>query len=123
MALTNLDKDNTNRLFQMLSLNDNDNTVSLIKSNYSSYSQLRQIAKHITLLQQEAQSIIMAAKVNDHLHKIEMNCKKVCGNYYFHYKMEDREILSMVSPDEWSTYSEFLGKYLYNYDNLFYLQE
>jgi hypothetical protein len=37
--------------------------------------------------------------------------------------MEDKEILSMISPDEWNIYSEFLGKYLYNYDNLFYLQE
>ena len=123
MALTSLDKDTTNRLFKMLSLNNTDNNVSLIKSNYSSYGQLKQIAKQIALLQEEAQNIIMAARLNDHLHKIEMNCKKVCGNYYYHYKMEDREILSMVSPDEWSTYSEFLGKYLFNYDNLFYLQE
>ena len=123
MALTNLDKDNTNRLFQMLSLNDTDNNVNIIKSNYSSYGQLKQIAKQIAVLQEEAQSIIMAAKINDHLHKIEMNCKKVCGNYYYHYKMENREILSMIPPDEWSTYCEFLGKYLYNYDNLFYLQE
>ena len=124
MALTSLDKDNTNRLFAMLSLNDdNNNNINIIKSNYSSYGQLKQIANQIAILQQEAQNIINSAKLNDYLHKIEMRCKKVCGNYYYHYKMEDKEILSMISPDEWNTYSEFLGKYLYNYDNLFYLQE
>jgi hypothetical protein len=123
MALTSLDKDNTNRLFAMLSLNNNDNNINIIKSNYSSYGQLKQIANQIAILQHEAQNIISGAKLNDHLHKIEMGCKKVCGTYYYHYKMDDKEILSMISPDEWNTYFEFLGKYLYNYDNLFYLQE
>jgi hypothetical protein len=101
MALTSLDKDNTNRLFAMLSLNDDNNNINIIKSNYSSYGQLKQIANQIAMLQKEAQNIISAANLNDHLHKIEMSCKKVCGNYYYHYKMENKEILSMISPDEW----------------------
>ena len=51
MALTSLDKDNTNRLFAMLSLNhNNDNNISMIKSNYSSYGQLKQIANQIAIL-------------------------------------------------------------------------
>ena len=52
---------------------------------------------------------------------IEMNSKKVCGNLYYHYRIDDREILSLISPDEWSIYTNYLGKYLYNYDNLFYI--
>ena len=122
MALTNLDKDNINRLFEMLSLNDTNN-INMIKSNYSSFGQLNQIAKQIAQLQEEAKNIIIAAKINNHLHNIKMTCKKVCGNYYYHYKINDGEILSLISPDEWCTYFEFLGKYLYNYDNIFYLQE
>jgi hypothetical protein len=122
MALSNLDKDNITRLFTMLSLNE-DNKIEIIKKNYSSFAQLKLIAEQIYSLQQKAEEIISAAKINDRLHNIEMNSKKVCGNYYYHYKMEDKEILSMISPDEWNIYSEFLGKYLYNYDNLFYLQE
>jgi hypothetical protein len=120
MAITSLDKDTVNRLFTMLSLNDNDN-ISILKSNYSSFGQLKLIADQINDLQIKASNIIKAAQINDYLHKIEMNSKKVCGNLYYHYRIDDREILSLISPDEWSIYTNYLGKYLYNYDNLFYI--
>ena len=122
MALSNLDKDNINRLFTMLSLNDNNN-IDVIKKNYSSYAQLNLIAEQIAILQKKAQDIIYSAKINDNLHNIDMTCKKVCGNIYYHYKIIDKnkEILSIISPDEWSLDDKiFLGKYLFNYDNLFY---
>lgn len=122
MALSNLDKDNINRLFTMLSLNDNNN-IDIIKKNYSSYAQLNLIAEQISILQKKAQDIIFSAKINDNLHNIDMTCKKVCGNIYYHYKIIDnnKEILSIISPDEWSLDDKiFLGKYLFNYDNLFY---
>lgn len=122
MALSNLDKDNINRLFTMLSLNDNNN-IDIIKKNYSSYAQLNLIAEQIAILQKKAQDIIYSAKINDNLHNIDMTCKKVCGTIYYHYKIIDKnkEILSIISPDEWSLDNKiFLGKYLFNYDNLFY---
>ena len=122
MALTNLDKDNMNRLFTMLSLNDNNN-IDIIKKNYSSYAQLNLIAEQIAILQKKAQDIIYSAKINDNLHNIDMTCKKVCGTIYYHYKIIDKnkEILSIISPDEWSLDDKiYLGKFLFNYDNLFY---
>lgn len=122
MALSNLDKGNINRLFTMLSLNDNNN-IDIIKKNYSSYAQLNLIAEQIAILQKKAQDIIYSAKINDNLHNIDMTCKKVCGTIYYHYKIIDKnkEILSIISPDEWSFDDKiFLGKYLFNYDNLFY---
>ena len=122
MALSNLDKGNINRLFTMLSLNDNNN-IDIIKKNYSSYAQLNLIAEQISILQKKAQDIIFSAKINDNLHNIDMTCKKVCGNIYYHYKIIDnnKEILSIISPDEWSLDDKiFLGKYLFNFDNLFY---
>jgi len=120
MALTSLDKDTVTRLFTMLSLNDNDN-INILKSNYSSFGKIQLIADQINELQIKASNIIKAAQINDYLHKIEMNSKKVCGNFYYHYQIDDREILSLISPDEWSIYTNYLGKYLYNYDNLFYI--
>ena len=127
MALTNLDKDNMNRLFTMLSLNDNNN-IDIIKKNYSSYAQLNLIAEQIAILQKKAQDIIYSAKINHNLHNIDMTCKKVCGTIYYHYKIIDKnkdyknkEILSIISPDEWSLDDKiYLGKFLFNYDNLFY---
>ena len=119
MALTNLDKDTTTRLFQMLSLND-DNSIEVIKQNYSSFSQLKIISEQINNLKIKAEEIIYNANLNNHIHTIEMSCKKVVGNYYYHYIINDKEVLSIISPNEWSIYSTYLGKYLYDYDNLFY---
>ena len=122
MALSNLDNDNITRLFTMLSLNE-DNKIEIIKKNYSSFAQLKLIAEQINSLQQKAQEIIYSAKMNDKLHNIKMHCKKVCGNYYYHYiDSSNNDILSIISPEEWNMENKkFLGKYLYNYDNLFYL--
>lgn len=124
MALSNLDKDVSTRLFQMLSLND-DNQIDTIKNNYSGYGQLMLLAEQIANLQLKAKEIINNISINDHLHSLDMICKKVVGNYYYHYKINNKEILSIISPEEWNRSSDdfiFLGKYLYNFDNIFYLQ-
>ena len=76
MALTNLDKDTTNRLFKMLSLNDNFD-LEVIKKNYSSYSKLEILANQINYLQSQAEKIIEDCKLNDHLYNIPMNSKKI----------------------------------------------
>ena len=124
MALSNLNKETTTKLFEMLSLNSN-NDIEKIKNNYSGYGQLIILAEQINQLQDRAKMIIKNITINEHLHKIEMNCKKVVGNYYYHYKINNREILSIISPEEWNNCNSdliFLGKYLYNFDNIFYLQ-
>lgn len=124
MALSNLDKDVSTRLFQMLSLND-DHQIDTIKNNYSGYGQLMLLAEQIANLQLKAKEIINNISINDHLHSLDMTCKKVVGNYYYHYKINNKEILSIISPEEWNRSSDemiFLGKYLYNFDNIFYLQ-
>ena len=46
--------------------------------------------------------------------------KKVPGQFYYHYVINNKEVLSIIEPEDWSSYSEYLGKYLYNYDELFY---
>lgn len=124
MALSNLDKDVTTRLFQMLAIND-DNQIDTIKNNYSGYGQLILLAEQIANLQTKAKDIINNISINQHLHSIEMLCRKVVGNYYYHYKINNKEILSIISPEEWNRTDDnfiFMGKYLYNYDNIFYLQ-
>ena len=119
MALSNLDKDTSTRLFQMLSLNENTD-IEIIKKNYSSYSKLELLTKQMSFLQQEASEIISECKLNVKLHNILMMSKKVPGKYYYHYMINNKEVLSIIGPDEWNSYDLFLGKYLYNYDSLFY---
>ena len=86
MALSNLDKDVSTRLFQMLSLNDN-YEIDKIKNNYSGYGQLMLLAEQIANLQNKAKEIINNISINEHLHSLDITCKKVVGNYYYHYKI------------------------------------
>lgn len=46
MALTNLDKDNLNRLFEMINLRDKNNIID-VKTNYSTYSKLEIIGRQM----------------------------------------------------------------------------
>lgn len=121
MAITNLDKETTTRLFKMLHLND-DNNIELIKNNYSSFSQLKILSEQIENLYNKADEIFNNCKLNNKLNSIPMLNKKIPGTIYYHYKFTDKEILSIIGPDEWSTYTEYFGKYLYDYDNIFYAQ-
>ena len=62
----------------MLSLNDNEiKNLEIIKKNYSSFGQLKILAEQISNLQNKAQEIIHEAQINDYLHNIEMQTKKV----------------------------------------------
>ena len=87
MALTNLDKETTTRLFEMLSLND-DKKIEIVKNNYSGYGQLMLLAEQISNLQNKAKEIIKNISVNDYLHSIEMTAKKVPGTNYYLYKID-----------------------------------
>lgn len=119
MSLSNMNKEVTTRLFKMLSINDIN--IDIIKNNYSHYSQLKLIAEQIYNLQNQANTIIKNAELNTSLHNIDMSAKKVPGTYYYHYLIDKKEILSIISPDEWTTWTEFYGKYYYDFDNIFYI--
>ena len=60
MALSNLDKDNLTRLFQMINIDDysnNQNALANIRNDYINYGKLELIAKQISFLQNEAVNI------------------------------------------------------------------
>ena len=60
MSLSKMDKDVTTRLFQMLSINDNN--LETIKNNYSQYAQLKLIAEQTHNLQNQAQLLLKMLK-------------------------------------------------------------
>ena len=85
MSLSKMDKDVTTRLFQMLSINNDNgeyNKIESIKNNYSQYAQLKLIAEQIHNLQMQGHTIIKNAEMNNRLHKIDMQARKVPGTYY-----------------------------------------
>ena len=122
MALSNLDKDNLNRLFSMISINEN--SLNSIKSNYSTYAKLEVILNQIENLKLQANKIINDHNSNIELNNIHCNFKKVPGNVYYLYEINGEKKLSLIPNTDFTAYldiqSKFLGKYLYNYDNQFY---
>ena len=118
MALSNLNKEVTTNLFKML-LKDNDRQIEMVKQNHSTFSKLSIIAEQINNLQNKAIEIIEDCSLNEYINNIKTNVRKVPGTIYYHYKMNNCDILSIISPDEWDTYDSFNGRYYYNYDYTF----
>tara|TARA_B110001450_G_C17611843_1_gene477598 strand:+ start:279 stop:635 length:357 start_codon:yes stop_codon:yes gene_type:complete len=115
MALSSLDKDVATRLFQMISKNDD--CLDSIKQDHSAYGKLELIFSQIQFLQQQARQIIDHAEVNKFLNTIKE--KKIVGCTYYLYTQNGKKILSIISPSEWTTFEEYNGAYLYDYDHSF----
>ena len=129
MALSNLDKNNLTRLFEMINVNDNNSltqeNINNIRSNYSTYSKLELIAKQIQFLKLEAENILQNHDLNNDLTSdlsyLKYNFRKVPGTYYYVYENTNNEkLLSLIGPNEWSNYYKFITKVYYDYDYQFY---
>ena len=66
MALSNMDKDVTTRLFEMLAMRDSTTAEisEAAKTNYSQYSQLNILAEQMNNLRVKAQEIISNIEIN-----------------------------------------------------------
>ena len=119
MALSNLDKDNLTRLFQMINIDDysnNQNALANIRNDYSNYGKLELIAKQISFLQNEAVNIYNNHELNSEINNIHCNFKKVPGTYYYLYEKNNCKFLSLISNEEWASYDKFIYKVYYDYD-------
>ena len=125
MALTSLDKENINRLLNMLHINDsnnnNYNNMLDVRSNYASYSKLELIAKQIEFLKKEAIEIINNHNLNEDLKNIRCNFRKVPGTYYYIYEKNNEKILSLISPNDNPPFEKFLLKTYYDFDYQFHV--
>ena len=121
MALTNIDKDHLDKLF--LSLYVDQNNLETIKSNHVNYARLKQIAKQINYLKNEALEIIDENKIQHELQNLKTKFKLVSGTSYYLYQKKTEKYLSMISPTQWNNKDLFLGAYYYDYDKQFILIE
>lgn len=121
MALSNISKDHLNNL--LVSINGIDvNTINSIKSNYMQFGQLKLIAEQMEMLKLQAKKIINDSYLQDELHSINTPFKLVNGNTYYLYQNSTKKYFSLLSPQEWNNKDDFLGSYLYDYDNQFIFQ-
>ena len=125
MALSNINKDTLERLFEMVNIRNKEtkdyNALTNIRSNYATYSKLEMIAKQMDFLKNEALNILSNHDLNDNLKEVKCNFRKVPGTYYYVYLNEqNQKLLSLVSPNEWSNSYNFIEKVYYDYDYNFY---
>lgn len=134
MALSNLDKDVTTRLFQMIVSEEKitEDKIRNIKTDSATYSQLKLIYRQIENLKEEAKQILTEHVNTTELNNIICNFKKVPGTLYYLYIKENNwinesnkfvKILSLVPPEYDSSgklishiYTKYLGSYFYDYD-------
>jgi hypothetical protein len=108
------------RLLSMLTTNEN--TTLAVARDTSSCARLSILAEQVGLLQAQAQSCIDEADLNRHLSELGQSTpgtRIVPGVMYYHYVQNGKEVLSRIADDEWCSYDEYLGKYLYDYDLTF----
>jgi hypothetical protein len=47
----------------------------------------------------------------------KFNFEPIVGKLYFLYRINNENVLSIISPEEWDKYDEFIGEYLLNSNN------
>ena len=108
------------RLLSMLT--SNQSTVLAVARDTSACSRLSILAEQVGLLQEQAQQCIDEAELNRHLTELGASTpgtRLAPGVVYYHYIQNGREVLSRIADDEWCSYEEYLGKYLFDYDFTF----
>lgn len=119
MSITNISSSHLKDL--MISLNQNENKLELLKSNHSQYAQLKLISNQMEMLKTQAKQILNEINIQNDLHSIHKNFQLISGNTYYLYSKNEHKFLSLISPQEWGDKltSKFEGKYFYDYDKQF----
>ena len=119
MSITNISSSHLKDL--MISLNQNDNKLELLKSNHSQYAQLKLISQQMEMLKTQAKQILNEINIQNDLHSIHKNFQLISGNTYYLYSKNEHKFLSLISPEEWgdALTRKFEGKYFYDYDKQF----
>ena len=144
MSLSNIDKTHLEELCLSLNqyTNSSHNQLEILKSNHVQYARLKQIARDMQRLRNEAMEAINDANFQAELHAMKYTFKLTSGNTYYVYEKHNSETnqnnqknqknqtnqnnqnnqkyLSLISPKEWSSNTDtFIGKYFYDYDKQF----
>lgn len=119
MSITNISSSHLKDL--MISLNQNENKLELLKSNHSQYAQLKLISNQMEMLKIQAKQILNEINIQNDLHSIHKNFQLISGNTYYLYSKNEHKFLSLISPQEWGNAltGKFEGKYFYDYDKQF----
>lgn len=123
MALSNIDKKHANELILAINNDNIDyNDLEIVKTNYMQYGKLKQIAKQMQKLKEEAFEIVKESQTQHMLQNVECKCKKISGNMYHLYSdTNGKNYLSMIAPTEWNNDFKhtYVNSFYYDYDKTF----
>jgi len=67
-------------------------------------------------LKSEYEKLMGEIQINERIYKSKYNFIPVIGNTYFLYSDNEKEFLSIISPEEWKSKFELIGKYILQSD-------
>lgn len=67
-------------------------------------------------LSSQYESLLEDIRLNEMIYSSKINFEPVVGEFYFLYKKEEGNFLSLISPTEWKNNYEFIGKFQYQSD-------
>jgi len=119
-ALVDPDKSGKTNQFDLVELAQQIQTADKF-TRATAGSKLQVIAEQVRFLQQQAKSILEEASLNNQLHHIACNFKKVPGKIYYVYKRDTgKNYMSLIAPEEWGKNGpEFVAAYKLEYDMTF----
>jgi hypothetical protein len=76
--------------------------------------QMSQLYKQMQLIAEQANEIKKRVKISEKIYSSEIGFEPIVGEtYYLYEKEEDRNVLSMIGPDEWGSklpYRKFISR-------------
>lgn len=127
MSLSKIDKEHANQLLLAINQQNIDhNAIEVVRNNYMQYGKLKQIAKQMQRLQEEAQEILEDSLLQQTLQNVECKCKKISGTTYHLYNDDKgKQYFSLVSPEEWNGQNKhtFVNSFYYDFDKTFVKEE
>jgi len=120
LALVDPDRSGKTNQFDLVELASQIQTADTFTRSTAG-SKLSVIAEQVRFLQQQAKAVLEEAALNQQLHHIACNFKKVPGKIYYVYKRDNgKNYMSLISPEEWGSGGpEFVAAYKLEYDMTF----
>ena len=112
-----MNKDVITNLMKMITTKEEQ--MDEIKADHAAYAKLNLLALQMNMLQEQARTILSESQTNAYLNKIPMTSKKVPGTIYHLYTQNSKNVLSIVTPEEWDVYEEYHGAFLFDFDYSF----
>jgi len=114
MALTSLDKDNVNRLMKSLASRelDDSKTLDVVKHDATLMSKLELLYEQHRTIERQVSRLIEESTMNKRLHDAKCNFVKTHDvAYHFYVNASGDDFCSLIGPDEWTSYSEYIGTF------------